>query len=139
MDFDDQARILSALNLTVNQAKVYLTIANLTVATANQISKSSNLPRDEVYRAIPKLQDFGLVETIIGIPTEYSGQPVSEGIRLLLNRKTEKEKEAQKEIATLSKFYSNLKPQASVPEEIGTKFSLVQGTLVYTKNNSNTL
>ena len=133
MTLDDQARILSTLNLTINQAKVYLTIANLTIATASKIAKDSNLPRDEVYRAIPRLQDFGLIETIIGNPTGYKSQPLGDGIRLLLNRKNEEERKAHQEIETLVKHYDNLSPKAATQEEIGNKFSLVQGPLYLQK------
>ena len=54
--------MLSDFGLTHNQAKVYLAIAQLGLASVSQASKASNVRREDVYRIMPKLEKMGLIE-----------------------------------------------------------------------------
>ena len=129
MDFEDPVRTLTKLGLTLNQARVYLILAESAVSTASQISKISKLAREEVYRVIPKLQDLGLIEIIVGTPTKYKAQPLNDGIRILLNRKTDEDKKLREEAENLLKHHTKLTPELTIPEESDSKFSLLRDGL----------
>lgn len=62
------AEELSEYGITCNQAKVYISAAKLGIASASQISKESAVPREEVYRLLPKLEKLGLIEKTVERP-----------------------------------------------------------------------
>ncbi len=79
--------MLSDFGLTHNQAKVYIAIARLRLATVSQISKVSKVRREDVYRILPKLEKMGLVEKLLGKPTRIRAMPVEEGLPILIKQK----------------------------------------------------
>jgi sugar-specific transcriptional regulator TrmB len=62
---------LTSFGLTGNEAKVYLGLLQLKRANARAIAKLSNIPRQEIYRVLPRLEKLGMVEVIIGKPTKF--------------------------------------------------------------------
>ncbi|NIU39390.1 hypothetical protein GWN65_05330, partial [Candidatus Bathyarchaeota archaeon] len=78
------AEMLSDFGLTHNQAKVYIAIARLRLATVSQISKVSKVRREDVYRILPKLEKMGLVEKLLGKPTKIRATPVEEALPILI-------------------------------------------------------
>lgn len=62
---------LTSFGLTGNEAKVYLALLQLRKANARAIAKLSNIPRQEIYRVLPRLEKLGMVEVIIGKPTKF--------------------------------------------------------------------
>jgi len=62
---------LTSFGLTGNEAKVYLSLLQLSKESAAEIAKLANIPRQEVYRVLPRLEKIGLVEVIIDKPTKY--------------------------------------------------------------------
>jgi len=126
MNFEDQAGTLNRLGLTPNQARVYLRLASSAAATASQISKILKLAREEVYRVMAKLQELGLVEVMVETPTKYKARPLSDGVSILLNRKTEEDKRLQKDAENLLKHSIKGKPELTIPEESDSKFSMVR-------------
>ena len=126
MNFEDQVGTLTRLGLTPNQARVYLILASSAVASASQISKISKLAREEVYRVMAKLQELGLVEVMVEAPTKYRARPLSDGVSILLNRKTEEDKRLQEEAGNLLKHHTKGTPELTIPEESGSKFSMLR-------------
>ena len=57
--------ILEKIGLTKNQAEVYLGLLRLGSATAQQVIVESGLQRSPVYDALEKLQERGLVSSVI--------------------------------------------------------------------------
>src|SRR5208283_4200662 len=129
MNIEDQVGTLSRLGLTPNQAKVYLILSSSAAATASQISKISKLAREEIYRAMSKLQELGLVEIMVEAPTKYRAHPLSDGIHTLLNRKTEENKRLQEEAENLLKHSIKGTPELTIPEGRGFEFSLLRDGL----------
>ena len=78
---------LTRLGLTISQAKVYFDLLRLEKATVNTISKHSKMARQQVYRVLAELQDKGLVEKIISIPTEFEPVPIEDCMFVLIERK----------------------------------------------------
>jgi len=78
---------LVALGLTVTQAKVYLVVNRLGKARASAICKPSGVVRQDLYRVLSSLQEIGLIEKMITVPTEYTTLPLAETMSILLERK----------------------------------------------------
>ncbi len=83
-----EVEVLKGLGLTKNQARIYLALAKLGISTAKQISKSSRVTREEVYRICPKLFELGLIEKIITSPIRFKATPIEDGITFLVQRQT---------------------------------------------------
>ena len=81
---DENAEMLSDFGFTHNQAKVYLAIAKLGLASVGEVSKVSKVRREDVYRILPKLEKMGLIEKILGKPTKIRATPVEEALPLLI-------------------------------------------------------
>jgi sugar-specific transcriptional regulator TrmB len=81
--------MLSSFGLTHNQAKVYMAIAQLGLASVSEASKASKVRREDVYRILPKLQKMGLVEKILGKPTKIRAIPMEEALHILIEREQE--------------------------------------------------
>jgi len=84
LSLDKNAEVLSSFGLTHNQAKVYIAIAKLDIATVSQVSKASKVRREDVYRILPKLKKMGLVEKILGKPTKIRATPIEEALSILI-------------------------------------------------------
>ncbi|MDH5783055.1 MAG: MEDS domain-containing protein [Candidatus Bathyarchaeota archaeon] len=89
LSLDEKAEMLSDFGLTHNQAKVYMTIAQLGLATVSQASKASKVRREDVYRILPKLEKTGLIERILGKPTKIRALPMEEALHVLIEREQE--------------------------------------------------
>jgi sugar-specific transcriptional regulator TrmB len=99
--------------LTRNQAKVYLAVAKLGLATVGKISKVSKVRREDVYRILPKLEKMGLVEKLLEKPTRIRATPVKEALSILI--KHEEEASRNKVSALKAKTETFLKHFARTP------------------------
>jgi sugar-specific transcriptional regulator TrmB len=80
---------LMSFDLTRNEATLYLALLQLKRATARVIAKLSNLPRQEVYRVLPRLEKLGMVEVIISKPTKFLAIPPEEVLSELIEHQQE--------------------------------------------------
>ncbi len=87
---DEVAQVLTDLGLTLSQARVYFALSRSGVSKAKTISKISQVAREHVYEVLQQLQDLGLVEKIIGVPSKFQARPIQEGLHLLLQRRASK-------------------------------------------------
>ncbi len=83
---ENNVETLTNFGLTRNQAKVYLTIAGLGLATVGKTSKISKVRREDVYRMLPKLEEMGLVERLLGKPIKIRATPVEEALSILIKQ-----------------------------------------------------
>jgi len=67
--------------LTEYQARVYLTLLDLGVATASQISPSSKVPRTRIYATMQQLHQKGLVQILPESPVRYQPVPFDAYLR----------------------------------------------------------
>lgn len=81
------AEELSEYGITCNQAKVYIAAAKIGIASVSQISKISNVPREEVYRLLPKLENLGLIEKTIERPMRVKASNFRTVLSILVSRK----------------------------------------------------
>jgi len=98
---EEDVQTLTHLGLTLSQAKVYLALLELKKATGKTISKHSKVARQEAYRILDELQEKGLVEKIIDMPTEFKPIPIKDCISILIERKKNAISKTQKEAITL--------------------------------------
>jgi sugar-specific transcriptional regulator TrmB len=68
------------LGLSLNQARVYLAILKLKIRTVGHIAKFSRVRREEIYRILPTLEKMGLIEKILGKPTEIRVTPIKNAL-----------------------------------------------------------
>jgi sugar-specific transcriptional regulator TrmB len=89
----DAVEQLFDFGLTVNQAKVYLTIVKCGPTSASEISKATNLHREDIYKIFPKLQKMGLITKTLGKPATIQALPVDTALRHLVAIETQKAKD----------------------------------------------
>ena len=84
MSNDENTDLLLGLGLSLNQARVYLAILKLEKTTVGQVSKLSKVRREDVYRVLPSLEKMGLIERLMGKPTEVRATLISNSLTSLL-------------------------------------------------------
>lgn len=92
-----------------SQARTYLTLLAIGTASIREISKASGISRPDAYRAITHLEQDGLVERIILVPTKYKPIPVFDGLSILLGRKDKENIDLQNKAAKLYEIYKQNK------------------------------
>jgi sugar-specific transcriptional regulator TrmB len=90
MTNDENTELLLGLGLTLNQAKVYLAVIKLEKTTVVKVANFSKVRREDVYRILPSLEKMGLVERLLGKPTEIRATRISDALSFLVE--TEKGK-----------------------------------------------
>lgn len=120
---DEDAQTLTRLGLTALQAKTYLALLKLGKATGRTLSQHSKVARQEAYRLLAELQEKGLVEKILGVPTEFKPIPIEDCLFILIERKKSEISETQKKA---TKLLQNLKEKnSSTLQEEESQFILV--------------
>jgi DNA-binding response OmpR family regulator len=100
---------LASFGLTKNQAKIYITLTALGVASASEIAKSSKIRREEVYRMIPELEKHGIITRKLDAPRKFSATPPETAVEILTKTKLKAMKEEidklkQKQTALVSRL-----------------------------------
>ena len=124
----DSAEELSEFGLTPYQATVYLAIAKLGPTTARNISKKAGIRREEVYRTLPKLEEAGLIERVLGRPVRVRALPIEDALSLLIRRKKEEADRTISElIAKKQEFITNFEasPEKTDLEDEKPQFILI--------------
>jgi len=120
--------MLSDFGLTYNQAKVYITIAQIGVASVSRVSKVSKVRREDIYRMLPKLEKMGLIEKILGTPIRIRAIPMEEALSILIKHERDV---SDKRVSTLKakkdKFLKHFKAYKIRPtfEEEEAHFALI--------------
>ncbi len=78
-------RILTSLGLTQYQARVFLSLEQKGILTANSVAAASSVPREKVYGVLNALMEMGLVGKVISSPTTYKSLKLEEAVILLLD------------------------------------------------------
>ena len=126
---------LAELGLTHNQARIYLALLHSEhLLPVKEISKITNIARQDVYRILPELQDIGLVEKTITVPTMFKATLLKLGLSILMENKMIKHNEL---INTANKLASESenKKQASSDESL--EFILIPGNHAVIQKISN--
>jgi sugar-specific transcriptional regulator TrmB len=78
---------LATFGLTKTQAKTYVTLLALGIASASEIADTSKIRREEVYRMLPELEKRGLVVRKLKSPRKYASIEPEMAIQRLLKTK----------------------------------------------------
>jgi sugar-specific transcriptional regulator TrmB len=124
---EEITQTLTDLGLTAIQTKVLLALQRFDYAAVKDIAKTAEVHRQEIYPVLSELQKLGLVERKIGIPNQYKTIPLSQILKILLERKANWMSEVQKKTTELIQ-----KANAEVESKTGTKqddydFTLITG------------
>jgi len=106
---EETASELADFGLTKTQSKTYIAIVALGVASASEIATLSKIRREEIYRAIPKLEKHGIITRKLETPRKFSAIQPEKAIQLLTKiklktLKEEIEKLEQKQVKLISKL-----------------------------------
>ncbi len=81
---DKLIKELVSFGLTGNESKAFLALLQLRRASAHEISKIADIPRQEVYRVLPNLEKLGIVQVIIDKPTKYTAIDPNDALTQLI-------------------------------------------------------
>ena len=99
----NHVELLMHLGLTLNEAKVYITLSEMETATARALSRNSGVTREFIYQILPKLYGKGIVEVAITTPKTFKAVPLKEAYEILMNHREKENKELQQKIKTNSR------------------------------------
>ncbi len=125
MDVGEKAKTLVKLGLTSNQARAYLALVHLGVATAKEVSKNSQITRQDIYRVMPTIQQIGLIEKIIASPSKFRAIPIKDAVQMLLQLKDKENFELHSAGTVLIEQTKQEKPNPAPSQE--TQFKLISG------------
>jgi sugar-specific transcriptional regulator TrmB len=120
---EEDIQTLVDLGLTNSQAKVYLTLITYGKMKGRTIGKSSGVARQDIYRVLDELQEKGLVEKIIMMPTEYQATPIEIGMSILLRQKAREYQMFEKKTKCIQKKFQAQATKKQPLEE--SQFSLI--------------
>lgn len=124
-----ELQVLVDLGLTLKQSRVYLALAKVGPSRIMEISKNSKVARPDVYSALEKLNQIGLVENIIEKPRRYKATPLKKGLSVLFETKTRQYEKLKAETEILRNTIEIEKPDRRKPE-ISQFFLIPKGTAV---------
>ncbi len=108
-------KILKEIGLTETEIKIYLALLSIGATSAGKIVETTGIHRKNLYDALNKLIDKGLVTYVIENKIKHFQPKDPENlIRYLEEKKnkiSEKEKELEKEIPELKKKFQSLVPE----------------------------
>ncbi len=90
---DKTATELADFGLTKTQAKVYISLIALGVASVSEIAGISKVRREEVYRIIPEMEKFGIIIRKLETPRKFSGAKPEAAVEMLTRLKLRNMKE----------------------------------------------
>jgi len=116
---------LTELGLTLNQARIYVALlSSERLLTVKEISKITNITRQDVYRIMPMLQNSGLVEKSVTAPTMFKATSLRLGLSILMENRKLQFNELINKANKLSSESENKKQQLT---EESTEFILIPG------------
>ena len=95
---EETATTFGVFGLSKTQAKIYLGLNALGVASASEIATLSNVRREEVYRTLPELEKRGLVTSKLGSPRRFVATEPKAALKILVKTRIDSMK---KEVAAL--------------------------------------
>ena len=111
---------LRLTGLSLNQAKIYLTLLSTGKSTVKVISRVAEIDRANTSRAIATLEELALIKKTIGVPNLYEPLPVQDALDILLKKKNEENAQIQIAAKTLvNKFHNfpNLESSKMITDE----------------------
>ena len=108
---NEDVQCLHELGLTILQAKVYLTLLKTDKTTVKNIASESKIARQEIYRVLSEIEELGIIEKILALPTKYKGIPLCDTISFLMKRRNKKTQDIEKIIKKVIRKHKNDQPK----------------------------
>ena len=86
---EETAGLFGVFGLSKTQAKVYMALNALGVATASEIAALSKIRREEVYRMMPELENRGIVSSRLEAPRKFAATEPKTALNMLVKMKIE--------------------------------------------------
>lgn len=90
---EETATELTHFGLTKTQAKIYITLLALGVASASEIATLSKIRREEIYRIIPEMEKRGIITRKLKTPRKFAATKPETAIQVLTKIKLKTMKE----------------------------------------------
>jgi DNA-binding response OmpR family regulator len=90
---EETAAELTHFGLTKTQAKIYITLLALGVASASEIAALSKIRREEIYRIIPEMEKHGIITRKLKTPRKFAATKPETAIQVLTKIKLKTMKE----------------------------------------------
>jgi sugar-specific transcriptional regulator TrmB len=81
---EDLLEELEAFGLSLNQAKIYLSILQTGSISVGKIAESTKLHRQDIYKTMPKLEKMGLIARRLGKPVYIEAIPMEKALNALV-------------------------------------------------------
>jgi sugar-specific transcriptional regulator TrmB len=120
---------MKELGLTHNQARVYLALIEMGPSKAEEISKLSEVTRQDIYRIMPNLQKLGFVEKTLSRPVIFKALPLEETLSTLVTQREKKTTELKKITSMMLKKHINKNSKKSY-EDYHIKYIPAKGALI---------
>ena len=131
-----ELQTLVDLGLTLVQARVYLTLVRFGASRTLAISKISKVAQPDIYKALSKLQELGLVEKLIETPFEYRAIPVNTGVSFLLETKRMQYEKVRAEARLLLDTFKDMKLNSADQPKGSRVFLIPEGRAVIERINT---
>ena len=109
---DENISTLKGIGLTMYEAQAYVTLTSLIQATADEVSKSSGIPRSKIYDVLKKLSEKDFIEIEDGRPLTYV---VKSPVEVLSREKEKIDSQIEDAITRLTNIYENGMSQVQAP------------------------
>ena len=109
---DENISTLKGIGLTMYEAQAYVTLTSLIQATADEVSKSSGIPRSKIYDVLKKLSEKDFIEIEDGRPLTYV---VKSPVEVLSREKEKIDSQIEDAIVRLTNIYENGMNQVQAP------------------------
>lgn len=117
----DERGLLEALGLTKYETNAYLSLLQLGVSDARELSRASGVPTSKIYETMVRLEALGLVEVQASRPRKFMAREVGEALDELKNAKR---KEFEGLIKSLPALETRLKIRARTSPKDSTFWSV---------------
>lgn len=117
----DERGLLEALGLTKYETNAYLSLLNLGVSDARDLSRASGVPTSKIYETMVRLEALGLVEVQASRPRKFMAREVGEALDELKNQKR---REFEGLLKSLPQLESRLKVRARTSPRESTFWSV---------------
>ena len=112
MNMDENIATLKGIGLTMYEAQAYVTLTSLIQGTADEISKSSGIPRSKIYDVLKKLNEKDFIEVEDGRPLTYIAKSP---VEVLSREKENITSQIDDTITRLTNIYENGMSQVQAP------------------------
>jgi len=110
---ESETKTLLELGLTSRQVKVFLELSKYEAATAKALAVSLKLARQDTYQVLDELQQLGLVEKQINVPTKFAAVSIQDALATMLNRKVKQATELETKTRRLISSFGNQNVKAA--------------------------